>query len=91
LYFLLKILLLLVAKLKSLLSHIIKKIVKQIPYLFNKIVSKKKREYGREYNGKKENVNAMISIGPQWIEREHEYYGEYRTTAGGTYIIMRII
>jgi len=24
-------------------------------------------------------------------EREHEYYGEYRTTMGETYIIMRTI
>ena len=54
-------------------------------------MSKKKREHGRDYNGRKKNVNTMISIGPQWIEKEHEYYGEYRTTAGGTYIIMRII
>ena len=50
------------------LSHIIKKTLEQIPYLFNKIVYKKKREHGREYNEK----------------RERKYYDKYRTTMSRT-------
>jgi len=43
--------------------------------------------------GRRESANT-ISVGSlvPWVgEREHEYYGEYRTTTGETYIIMRTI
>jgi len=43
--------------------------------------------------GRRESANT-ISVGSlvPWVgEREHEYYGEYRTTKDETYIIMRNI
>ena len=42
---------------------------------------------------RRESANTMISIGPRWVGERARIgrYSEYRTTTGGTYILMRTI